>query len=38
MRRLAQLVVVLFIGLLDYLAASEIKRNGLDAGGSWRSR
>jgi predicted tellurium resistance membrane protein TerC len=33
MRQLVLLVVLLFIGLLVYLTASEIKRNGLDAGG-----
>jgi hypothetical protein len=33
MRQLVLVIVLLFIGLLVYLTASEIKRNGLDAGG-----
>jgi hypothetical protein len=32
MRQLILLIVLLFIGLLIYLTASEIKSNGLDAG------
>ncbi len=33
MRQFALLIVLLFIGLLVYLTASEIKSNGLDVGG-----
>lgn len=33
MRQLVLLIVLLFIGLLVYLTASEIKSNGLDVGG-----
>ena len=33
MRRLVLLIVLLFIGLMVYLTASEIKSNGLDVGG-----
>ena len=33
MRQLVLLIVLLFIGLLIYLTASEIKTNGLNAGG-----
>jgi predicted tellurium resistance membrane protein TerC len=33
MRQFVLLVVLLFIGLLIYLTASEIKRNGVTAGG-----
>ena len=33
MRQLVLFIVLLFIGLLVYLTASEIKRNGLDVGG-----
>lgn len=33
MRQLVLLIVLLFLGLLIYLTASEIKSNGLDAGG-----
>ncbi len=32
MRQVVLLVVLLFIGLLVYLTASEIKSNGLDVG------
>jgi hypothetical protein len=33
MRQLILLIVLLFIGLMVYLTASEIRRNGLDVGG-----
>ena len=33
MRQVVLIIVVLFIGLLAYLTASEIKRNGLDISG-----
>ncbi|HEY3946752.1 MAG TPA: hypothetical protein VGL78_16100 [Solirubrobacteraceae bacterium] len=33
MRQFVLLIVLLFIGLLVYLTASEIKSNGLDVGG-----
>jgi uncharacterized BrkB/YihY/UPF0761 family membrane protein len=33
MRQFVLLVVLLFIGLLIYLTASEIKRNGVTVGG-----
>jgi hypothetical protein len=33
MRQLVLLIVLLFIAFLVYLTASEIRRNGLDAGG-----
>lgn len=33
MRRLVLVIVLLFIGLMVYLTASEIKSNGLDVGG-----
>ena len=33
MRQLVLLVVLLFIALLVYLTASEIKRNGVNVGG-----
>jgi predicted tellurium resistance membrane protein TerC len=33
MRQLVLLIVVLFIGLMIYLTASQIKSHGLDAGG-----
>ena len=33
MRQLILLIVLLFIGLMVYLTASEIRSNGLDVGG-----
>lgn len=33
MRQFVLLIVLLFIGLLVYLTAAEIKSNGLDVGG-----
>jgi uncharacterized BrkB/YihY/UPF0761 family membrane protein len=33
MRQFVLLIVLLFIGLMVYLTATEIRRNGLDVGG-----
>ena len=33
MRQLVLVIVLLFIGLLIYLTASEVRRNGMDVGG-----
>jgi hypothetical protein len=33
MRQLVLVIALLFIGLMVYLTAAEIRRNGLDAGG-----